>query len=213
MKRILLALITALFPAYICGQINLTFDITPDTKLVIEKGDIVQCPVDSIVNAANQQLLGGAGVCGAIFNAAGWDKLQLACNAYAANNTIRCPVGQSRITDSFNLNARGIKYIIHAVGPDCRIVKDPKQQDLLLESAYKSSLTLADQNDIQSIAFPFISSAIYAFPKYRACEIALKTVLDYVKGAQTKIKSIYFVLASEDDFDLFCTILQKIKLT
>lgn len=182
---------------------------TPSVSVAL--ADITKSPCEAIVNAANEQLRGGAGVCGSIFNAAGWDKLQLACNAYSAHNTVRCPVGKSCITDSFDLKARGIKYIIHAVGPDCRIIKDPKQQDALLESSYNSSLLLADQNDIKSIAFPFISSAIYAFPKERACEIALRTVLDYAKNSHTKI-AIHFVLFSQDDYDLFCDMLKKIKL-
>ena len=204
MKQTLFISIIALSLAPIYGATSQTFSISKNTNLVIEKGDITKCPVESIVNAANEQLLGGAGVCGAIFNSAGWDKLQKACDKYTENNNVRCPVGKACITDSFNLKSLGIKHIIHAVGPDCRIIKDTKQQDFLLEQSYKNSLILADKNNITSIAFPFISSAIYAFPKKRASNIVLKTVVNYIKNNNTKINSVYFVLFSQEDFDLFC---------
>ena len=207
MKQTLFISIVTLFLAPIYGVTRQTFSITKNTNLVIEKGDITKCPVEAIVNAANEQLLGGAGVCGAIFNAAGWDKLQEACDKYPSENTVRCSAGDARITDSFNLKSSGIKYIIHAVGPDCRIIKDTKRQDTLLENSYKNSLILADKNNITSIAFPFISSAIYAFPKKRAANIALKTAVNYINN--TKISSIYFVLFSQEDFDLFCCELKK----
>ena len=103
-----------------------------------------------------------------------------------------------------------IKNIIHAVGPDCRIIKDPAQQDSLLEKAYNNSLLLAEKNNSKSIAFPFISSAIYAFPKQRAARIALKTVLEYIKNNGTKLASVHFVLFSQEDYDLFCSELKKL---
>lgn len=186
------------------------FRISNSVNLIIEKGDITKLKTEAIVNAANEQLLGGAGVCGAIFNAAGWDELQSACDKYPASNTVRCPVGQACITDSFKLKTNGIQHIIHTVGPDCRIIKDEKQQDSLLELAYKNSLILADKNNIKSIAFPFISSAIYAFPKERAASIALKTISEYTKN-KTALTSIYFVLFSQEDFDLFYKIAKKIS--
>lgn len=186
------------------AEVNQSYSIGLNTKLVIAQGDITQTLCTAIVNAANKELAGGAGVCGAIFNAAGWNDLQEACDRYAMINGARCPVGDARITDSFNLQTRGIKQIIHAVGPDCRIIKNPQEQDLLLKDAYRNSLLLADKHDIESVAFPFISSAIYAFPKERACTIALGAVADYVQNHDTKITSIHFVLFSADDFKLFC---------
>lgn len=178
--------------------------VNSSVNLVVQKGDITKCKTEAIVNAANEQLLGGAGVCGAIFNTAGWNKLQDACNKYPEINGARCLVGQACMTDSFNLRTLGINFIIHAVGPDCRIVKDQREQDRLLESSYKSSLILADKNNIKSIAFPFISSAIYSFPKKRASDIALKTIIQYVRNNDTKVESIHLVLFSQEDFDIFC---------
>ena len=185
-------------------QTHQQYSIGSNTELIIEQGDITQSQCMVIVNAANKELAGGAGVCGAIFNAAGWNDLQSACDTYPMINAVRCPVGDAKITDSFNLHMYGISHIIHAVGPDCRIVKAEQEQDRLLKNAYTQSLLLADQYNLKSVAFPFISSAIYAFPKERACSIALKAVSDYVKIHDTHITSIHFVLFSQDDFQLFC---------
>lgn len=184
------------------------YKINENTQLIIEKGDITKSHVQAIVNAANPQLLGGAGVCGAIFNAAGWHALQEACNKFPELNGSRCPVGQTRITRSFNLASQGIDYIIHAVGPDCRIIHDEHQQNVLLENTYRNALILAEQNNISSLSFPFISSAIYAFPKERAARIAIKTIFEFAKN-KDKIRSIHFVLFSQDDFDLFCKIAKE----
>lgn len=166
--------------------------------------------MNAVVNAANKELLGGAGVCGAIFKAAGWDKLQAACDQYPAQNDVRCPIGSARITSSFDLKSRGIDYIIHAVGPDCRIITDESQQNSLLSSTYKNSLMLAEQHSLQSLAFPFISSGIYGFPKQRAAHIALKSIVDYINNNPSKINSIYLVLFSQDEFDLFVAVAKKI---
>lgn len=180
------------------------------TKIVIEQGDITQSQTQAIVNAANEQLAGGAGVCGAIFKAAGWQQLQAACDTYIRKGTIRCPVGTSCITKSFALQARGIDYIIHAVGPDCRIIKNEQEQNALLKGAYQHSLVLAEKTNIKSIAFPFISSAIYAFPKERAASIALNTVINHAQQSNTSLEAIHIVLFSQDDVDLFCKTLQEL---
>jgi len=193
-----------------------TFQIPQNsTEIIIEKGDITQSHVEIIVNAANEQLSGGGGVCGAIFTAAGWDKLQSACNKYpATKNGIRCPAGEVCITDSFNLATTGIKQIIHAVGPDCRIITNTAQQNNLLANAYKNSLLLAQQLNAQSIAFPFISSAIYACPKKQAAHTAVKTVHEYILNyPNTSLKAIHFVLFSQEDFDLFYQTTSKLLST
>ena len=110
----------------------------------IQKIGITEIYVDAIVNAANDGLQAGGGVCGAIFKAAGYTKLQNACNAIGY-----CPTGSAVITDGFQSKA---KYIIHAVGPR---YKDGKHgEDKLLRGAYQKSLQLAVQNGCHSIAFP-----------------------------------------------------------
>jgi len=191
----------------VLGNIQV-FSVTPQIKLVIQQGDITRCSVDAIVNAANEQLLGGGGVCGAIFNAAGWDELQKACHrvprVYPGINNVRCPVGEARITKSFNLLDRGVRWIIHAVGPDCRVIKDENKQNERLMKAYQSALRCAvEHEDIHSLAFPFISSAIYAFPPQRAARIALETTIAFLKNHQSNLKEVHFVLFSQDDYDLF----------
>ena len=181
-------------------------------KIIIEKGDITKSHVEVIVNAANEQLAGGAGVCGAIFKAAGWDDLQDACNAYPEiSKGVRCRVGQAKITNSFNLKKLGINYIIHAVGPDCRIIKNTAQQYEFLSGAYDNSLLLAAQHQAKSIAFPFISSAIYACPKRQAALVAVQSAYYFIRhNSQTSLQSIHFVLFSQEDFDLFCSVTQEI---
>ncbi|MGQ9482118.1 macro domain-containing protein [Chloroflexus sp.] len=137
--------------------------------LEVVEGDIVSQQVDAIVNAANEQLLQGGGVCGAIFRAAGAAELQRACDAVAP-----CPTGEARITPGFALPAR---YIIHAVGP----IFDhyaPSEADRLLISAYRASLALARQYGLQSIAFPSIATGIYGFPVTRAAPLVLQTLID-----------------------------------
>jgi O-acetyl-ADP-ribose deacetylase (regulator of RNase III) len=208
MKKIIFLFIASYFSLYS----DQTFYINT-TQIIIQRGDITHCPAQAIVNAANAQLAGGAGVCGAIFKAAGWNKLQRACNIYPEINGVRCPVGQACITYSFDLKSRTTEYIIHAVGPDCRIITNAQEQDQLLSDAYKNSLLLANQHNLNSIAFPFISSAIYAFPRERACAIALHTVIDVIKNNSNNgsLKKIYFVLFSQEDYDLFCKTLKNIR--
>jgi O-acetyl-ADP-ribose deacetylase (regulator of RNase III) len=183
-------------------------------QLIIEVGDITQKSVDAIVNAANKELEGGAGVCGAIFKTAGWKKLQDACNIYPSDaQGIRCPVGQACITDSFELSKQGIKKIIHAVGPDCRIVKNSKEQAQLLRDAYTNSLKLADQYALTSIAFPFISSGIYACPPELATRQALMAIDDYIThNPETSLKQIYILLFDQKSKDLFDTQVRILNL-
>lgn len=179
---------------------SLSIPLTKKVTLVIEQGDITKKKVDAIVNAANQDLMGGAGVCGAIFQAAGHNELQSACNQWKS-----CPTGQARITPSFKLSKIGISHIIHAVGPDCRLIESTKEQDKLLYNTYYNSLKLADEHKISTIAFPFISSGIYAFPRERAAQIAIDAIKDYTqeKGLTTNLSKIYMVLFSNKDATLF----------
>ncbi|WP_300455112.1 O-acetyl-ADP-ribose deacetylase [Desulfobacula sp.] len=132
----------------------------------IVQGDITQAAVDVIVNAANSQMLGGGGVDGAIHRAAG-PKLLEACKKVTAENGIRCPTGEARITEAGNLRA---KYVIHTVGPRYGIDKNP---ETLLSSAYQNSLDLAMSHGCESIAFPAISCGVYGYPPQEAAGIAV----------------------------------------
>lgn len=183
-----------------------------NTKLVIEHKSITKSTAKVIVNSANQSLQGQAsGVCGAIFRAAGWDNLQKACDQFPLFNDARCPMGNAVITDSFNLKPQGITNIIHAVGPDCRIIRAESKQTQLLHDAYYNSLAIAEEYKLSTISFPFIGSGIYSCPRERAATVAINSIKDYINSHKnTQITTIYFTLYFQRDFDLFVKIAKTI---
>lgn len=131
-------------------------------NITITVGDITALQVDAVVNAANESLLGGGGVDGAIHRAAGPELL------HHNRRLGGCPTGEARITPGFRLPAR---WIIHAVGPVWR--GGDADEDRLLASAYRHCFRLAREHHVRSIAFPAISTGVYGFPKARAARIAL----------------------------------------
>ena len=135
-------------------------------RVSVELGDITRHAVDVIVNAANSSLLGGGGVDGAIHRAAGPELLE-ACRALGG-----CPTGEARITPGFRLPAR---CVIHAVGPVW--AGGDQGEDELLAGAYRASLALAKEHDLESVAFPAISTGAFGFPLERATRIAIAEVL------------------------------------
>jgi len=136
----------------------------PERIMVVE-GDITTLDVDAIVNAANESLAPGAGVCGAIHRASG-PELAAACARIG-----HCPTGQARLTLGFKLKAR---HVIHAVGPIWR--GGDRGEEALLVTCYGNSLRIAEESGIRRIAFPAISAGVYGYPLERAAHVAIATV-------------------------------------
>lgn len=170
-------------------------------KIETVLGDITkQTDVEAIVNAANNSLLGGGGVDGAIHRAAGRELL-------AECRTLNgCETGEAKITSAYKLPC---KYIIHTVGPIYRGGNSGEPQ--LLENAYKNSMKVALQNKIRTIAFPSISTGIYSYPLEQAAEIAVKTVNDFYLEHQNEFDCIRFVLFDARTKQAYENAIDKIK--
>lgn len=168
-------------------------------RIDIVAGDITTLRVDAIVNAANESLLGGGGVDGAIHRAAGPELKQF-------NQTLGgCDTGNAKVSPAFNLQQHGIKHIIHTVGPvwhagaEGEMVKlGDLREDVMLASCYMRSLEQASRLECQSVAFPAISTGAYGFPKQRGAKIAMSHVLDYLKDREPPDTVIFCCFAEAD---------------
>lgn len=171
-----------------------------DATIVLVRGDITRQTVDAIVNAANEHLIGGGGVDGAIRRAGG-PAIDDACAKIRAEQG-GCPTGQAVITIAGRLPAQ---YVIHTVGP--RWLGGDRGEADLLASAYRTSLAVALQHGLRTIAFPSISTGIYGYPVDRAARVALRAVREALRGSS--IQEVRFVLFSPGDFEAYAEALRQ----
>ena len=167
-------------------------------RIEIVEGDITKQQVDAIVNAANQSLLGGGGVDGAIHRAAGPELLE-ECRKIGG-----CPTGEARVTKGYKLPA---KWVIHTVGPIWR--GGNNREDELLASCYKNSLKAAVEIGAKTVAFPSISTGAYGFPLERATKIALNETKKFLEN-DNRIEKVVFVCFGKQAFDTYKRIFDQV---
>ncbi len=173
-----------------------------NNRITVMTGDITKLEVDAIVNAANSSLMGGGGVDGAIHRCGGPDILEECREIRKTTYPSGMPPGNAVITGGGYLPA---DYVIHTVGPVWHGGK--KGEKVILEKAYLNCLKLALSQDLDTIAFPAISTGIYGYPKTEAAETAYKTVTEFLEHNK-KPEKVYFVFFSRGDMDIF---LKKIR--
>ena len=160
-------------------------------QIELYQGDITKLKVDAIVLAANKSLLGGGGVDGAIHRAAGPQLLE-ECKSLG-----RCETGQAKITRGYNLSA---EYVIHTVGPVWHGGNAGEPE--LLAQCYRNSLQVAHENEVETIAFPNISTGVYGFPKELAADIAIREVKKFMEE-DPKIEKVIFAVFDEENYRIY----------
>lgn len=161
-------------------------------------GDITEQDVDAVVNAANRWLASGAGVCGAIFAAAGYEEMRKHCsNLLRAEGIEAVPVGQSVVTPGGKLKA---KWVIHTVGPEYG--QNHGRDAELLASCYLTILTAAEEKGMKSVAIPAISTGIFGYPPVEAAKVASSTILKEI-GTLKTVQEVRLVFFQAADLEVF----------
>ena len=168
-------------------------------KIVIKQGDITDIEVDAIVNAANTRLLLGSGVAGAIRRKGG-DLIQRECDKIGS-----IPLGKAIVTGAGKLKA---KFVIHAAG--MHLGRGVCEESL--REATKNSLLRADENGVNTIAFPAIGTGIGGFPTNKCAQVMIDIVVEYLKNEKTGIEKVYFVLFDMETYKVFNDNLRKVAL-
>ncbi|MFH1480775.1 MAG: O-acetyl-ADP-ribose deacetylase [Pseudomonadota bacterium] len=169
-----------------------------EERVQIVEGDITKQEVDAIVNAANNSLLGGGGVDGAIHRAAGPELLE------ETRKIGGCPTGETRVSKGYRLPA---KYVIHTVGPIWN--GGHKNEDRLLVNCYKNSFKAAQELGVRTIAFPSISTGAYGFPLEQATEIALKETKTFLEANKDMVK-VVFVCFGEKAYHTYQDVYRRV---
>jgi len=170
------------------------YDAGGGTRLVIEEGDLTKVALDAIVNAANERMLGGGGVDGAIHRAAGAGLVAACREVPEVSPGVRCPTGEARITAGFELPAR---HVIHTVGP---VYVDAVRSAPPLRAAHRASLELAARHHLASIAFPAISCGVFGYPIEEAAPIAVAAAHEQAGT----LEEVRFVLFGREAYDAWC---------
>lgn len=165
------------------------------SRITLFRGDITTLEIDAIVNAANRTLLGGGGVDGMIHRGAG-DELLKECMTLGG-----CDIGESKMTKGYNLPAR---FIIHTVGP--LWTGGNRNEEGVLASCYISSLKMATEHGLKTIAFPAISTGVYKFPPMRAARVAVATVKEYL-GQNEVPESVIFTAFDDNTYKIYSNLL------
>lgn len=165
-------------------------------KISLIQADITALDVDAVVNAANNNLLRGGGLCGEIYEAAG-PELEGACRQIGY-----CETGSAVVTPGYKLKAR---HIIHAVGP--RYFLNPDQSPSLLESAYRACLRRASELKIKSLALPCLSTGVYGYPLFPAAKIAVRTIQSEVRDLT--LESVVFCCSDDETYQIYSRLLSS----
>lgn len=168
-----------------------------NNRVIVKVGDITKEDVDAIVNAANSALLGGGGVDGAIHRAGGAQILAECREIRRVQYPDGLPTGKAVITSGGNLTAR---HVIHTVGPIFGIDKENEAE--LLADCYRNSMAQAVKNNLQTIAFPSISTGVFAYPKHEAAKISAQAIKDFLANDK-HLKEVRLVFFSETDAENF----------